>query len=332
MKLKALACGLLALLPVLLGAQSVSYSLPMTTVTVEVDAVQESFFAGPYASYAKKLLGIDVCQYDTFRSYVREVRILTRVEADPATRYSLDAKAAGDRFLALSSQGLVAFGDKAEAENLSWRFDPRPAADFGTRGMTSQTRTEVRTVWQDVRTDTSFTRVPVQESFVTEKSTEVKAREAADLILKARQERFNIATGNTDATFSGEALGAALAELDRVEKEYLTLFTGYTVERAQSGSYDIIPSASARKQQYVAFRLSDRDGLVNDTSGTAYTLEFEPSGVAAAAADAGKGAKAVVHYRIPAVCQVRLTSEGNTLLTGRVPVYQLGSECIYPVK
>ena len=36
----------------------VTYSLPMTTITLDVEAVQETFYAGPYAKYAEKYLGI----------------------------------------------------------------------------------------------------------------------------------------------------------------------------------------------------------------------------------------------------------------------------------
>jgi len=331
MKLKFLAFGLLALIPAWAQAQTVSYSLPQTTVTVEVDAVQESFFAGPYAAYAKKYLGIDARRSDTSRSYVKEVRLLTRVEADPEARYTVETKGSEDRFLALSSQGLVSFQDKLEAGDLVWRFNPQAEADFGAKGVTSSTRTEVRVTWQEVRTDTSFTRVPVEESFEVEKTPEMKAKEAAELILKARQERFNISTGNTDATFSGEALGAALAELDRVEKEYLTLFTGYTVAREQSGSFDVVPSPMAKRQQYTAFRLNDREGLVAEGSGTVYSLEFEPTEVSDGQSTA-KDSRTSVHYRIPAVCNVKLTSGGKTLFQSRIPVYQLGLECIYPLK
>ena len=327
---KALVLGLFLAVPALMQAQTVSYSLPQTTVTVEVDAVQESFFAGPYAPYAKKFLGIDVRRTDSFRSYLKEVRIVTRVEADPSARYTVDTKGAEERFLALSSQGLVSFQDKLEAGDLVWRFSPQPEADFGTRGVTAQTRTEIRTTWQEVETDTAFVRIPVEEAYQVDKTPELKAQEAADLILKARKERFNISTGNTDATFSGEALGAALAELDRVEKEYLTLFTGYTVTREQSGSFDVIPSAKARKQTYPAFHLSDREGLVHVGGDTVFSLEFEP--VEMPAAENAKESRSTVHYRIPAVCNVKLTSEGKTLFLTRFPVYQLGRECLYPLK
>ena len=329
MNLKSFAAGLLLAVPALLEAQTVTYSLPQTTVTVEVDAVQESFFAGPYAPYAKRFLGIDVRETDASRCYVKEVRLVTRVEADPQSRYSVDTKGVEDRFLALTSQGLVSFQDKLEAGDLVWRFNPQPEADFSSKGVTSQTKTETRTIWKEVETDTAFVRMPVEEAYQIQKTPEMKAREAADMVLKARRERFNISTGNTDATFSGEALGAAIAELDRVEKEYLTLFTGYTVAREQSGSFDIVPSGSTRR--YTAFRLNGKEGIVTDGTGTVYSLEFSPEEVSDPQA-ALRDTKNVVHYRIPAVCNVRLTTGGRTLFESRIPVYQLGLEVLYPLK
>lgn len=46
------------------------------------------------------------------------------------------------------------------------------------------------------------------------------------MILSLRQQRINIITGNTDATFSGDALRAAVEEIGRLEEEYMSLFTG----------------------------------------------------------------------------------------------------------
>ena len=330
MKIRTLACSILAAVPVLLQAQTVTYSLPQTTLTVEVDAVQESFFAGPYAPFAKKYLGIQVRQDDYAKASIREVRLVSRLEADPEARFAIDLKSGDERFLELTSLGLVSLPSRPEAEAAVWRFDPQPSADFGSLGATSTTQREVRTTWKEVRTDSTFSRVPVQETIEVERTPEMKAKEAADLILKARRERFNISTGNTDATFSGEALGAALAELDRIEKEYLTLFTGYTVTREQHGSFDVVPSASARKQQYAAFRLSDRDGLVQSGTGTACYIELEPVEVAEVAG--AKDMKNAVHYRVPAVCNVRLTIGGKTLCETRIPVYQLGRESTLPLK
>ena len=37
-----------------------TYSLPSTVLVFEVEAVRENFYAGPYAAYAEKYLGITV--------------------------------------------------------------------------------------------------------------------------------------------------------------------------------------------------------------------------------------------------------------------------------
>ena len=331
MKIRALACCLLAAVPALLQAQTLTYSLPRTTMTVEVEAEQETFFAGPYAGYAKKYLGIDVRQRNQVRTNLREIRLLSRVEADPSARYTAESRGAEDRFLALSSQGLIAFQDKAEAGEAVWRFAPQVSADFTEQGVTSTTRTEVRTTWKEVETDTAFVRVPVEEKVKVEKSMEARAEEAARMVLKAREERFNISSGNTDATFSGEALGAALAELDRIEKEYLALFTGYSVVRPLTQSFDVIPVPGSRKQQYLAFRLSDADGLVTSGSGTPYYLEFEPE-ESEEAQTVAKDVRNAIRYRVPAICKVKLVVDSYALCQARVPVYQLGLESAYPLK
>ena len=38
---------------------TVSYSMPQTVLVFNVEAQKESFYAGPYARYARKYLGID---------------------------------------------------------------------------------------------------------------------------------------------------------------------------------------------------------------------------------------------------------------------------------
>ncbi|MBQ9192761.1 MAG: DUF4831 family protein [Bacteroidales bacterium] len=327
MKFKALMAGLLAAVPALLQAQTVTYSLPRTTVVVEVDAVQETFYAGPYARFARKYLGIDAEQRDAVRVSLQEIRLLTRVEGDPAARYSADIKGGEDRFLALSSQGLVSFQDKAEAGDHVWRFDPQARYDFSAESVTSPTRTEVRTVWKEVQTDTAMVQVPVEESYEVEKTVEMRAQEAAQMVLKARRERFNITVGNTDATYSGEALGAAIRELERVEKEYLRLFVGRTVRRPLKESFDVIPQPGTQK--YLAFRLSDADGIVTEGSAMPYYLEITPESVVEGGV---RDAKNAIRYRIPAPCLVKLTADGNTLLKTRIPVFQLGAESTLPLK
>ena len=59
-----------------------TYSLPMTTITLEVEAVQEVFHAGPYAKYAEKFLGIVPRMKDETLFQLTQVKMTPYVEAD----------------------------------------------------------------------------------------------------------------------------------------------------------------------------------------------------------------------------------------------------------
>ena len=325
---KCFSAFLLLLAATGLRAQEVVYSLPSTTFVIEVDAVQEYFFAGPYAAYASRMLGFDAARQNSVKAHVTRLRLLPCVEADPSVHYP--AEVGLESLLTLSSQGLVSFRDTLEARSLSWRFSPVPRRDYSDKGLTSDRLMRTETTMEMVQVDTGFVQMPVTREVMQDKTLEDKAAEAAEIILSVRQERMNIAMGHTDATFSGEALAAALEELSRIEEEYLALFRGYTVSRPLHGVFDVRPSSGERVQRYVAFLLSDQDGLKPDGKGTPYYLELEvesePEGF-----DGGDRRRRSIRFREPAICRVRLSEDGRQLLETRAPVYQLGKECIMSI-
>ena len=327
---------LLAVPAVAIHAQQVTYSLPRTVISVEVDAVKEVHFAGPYAAFAKQMLGLDVPQKDQYNAFIREIRTAVKVEADHEARYMTASSKASSELLTLSSLGLVSFGSAGEAQASAWNFQRGTQnAGYGDGEVSDPYTTVKKTVYKDVKTDTSFTRVAIQQDVKVAKTLEQKAREAADMVLRARDERFKITIGDTDATFSGEALGAAINELTRVEKEYLQMFTGYTVRTEETKSFEVIPVKGT--DSYDVFRLSDSEGLLpaDAKAGKPYYMDVIPAAPASPQADEAakpsKGGTAVV-YRIPAVCAVTLGTGTTPLVRMRVPVYQLGEESAYYIK
>lgn len=68
---------------------SLVYSLPSTTVRLQVKAQKENFYAGPYAKYAQKYLGIDARQKDAVTCTVTSVTMESYTEADQAVRYTI---------------------------------------------------------------------------------------------------------------------------------------------------------------------------------------------------------------------------------------------------
>ena len=333
--------AVLALMPFMSSAQTgadpegyVTYSLPSTVITLDVEAVQEKFYAGPYARYAEKYLGMKPRMKDETTVQLTQIRMVPLVEADQSRRYSMTAPKKGGNLTSvfkLSSAGLVAFADARGADETIWRFPVDVKGDFSDKGVSSNLTSESATLYRNEKKESAYNRVSVQQNMVVEKTLEQKAAETANTILELRRQRLQIVTGDTDATYSGEAMGAAIEELTRLEKEYMTLFTGYSEYQTQKMRFDVIPEAGRENQMYVAFRISDKNGLApaDDLTGKPVVMEIVPQEISRPVA--AKAAKTeVVYYRIPAICTVKLKEGADLLLQSRIPVYQLGQDSSVP--
>ena len=339
---RTLLMALLVLAPTAVSAQKssdpegyVTYSLPSTTLILNVEAEQECFYAGPYAKFAEKYLGIKVRQKDETRWQITKVGLTSAVEADLARRYTLALKknAPDLSFLKLSSAGLVAFADGGVSDVQAWSFPVQSSADFAAKGVSSNLKSEATTLYRSERKEDAYNKVSVQQNMLVEKSLEQKAAEAAQKIVKLREQRLQIVIGDTDATYSGEAMGAAVAELTRLEQEYMSLFIGYSVYQTKNVSFEIIPDAERESQMYVAFRISDTAGPVpsDNLSGRPVVMEIIPQAVASVDAAPVATKLQTVNYLIPAICTVKVKEGSELLIQSRVPVYQLGVMSSMPV-
>lgn len=312
------------------------YALPQTTVTLAVTAEKETFLAGPYAQYAQKYLG-DAARTDNSVTYsVKSIDLVPYIEADMSNTYmtTLSGKDASlSTFLQMCSQGLIALSDSYTGKQEAWRFPSIAANDrFDGKDPNGNLTTSTTTLYKSVNTENGFRKVAVQQSEVIEKSLEKKAAEAAQTIFNLRKSRVQIITGDTDATFSGEALKAAIDEITRLEEEYMTLFYGIKETSLQTMNFDVTPTAANKQQMYVAFRISTTDGLLpaSDVIGRPVVLQLIPdkTGTVAEGPAASKGAaKKQITYRIPVTATARILDGETMLLQARIPVYQLGTTC-----
>ena len=316
-----------------------SYNLPSTVVTLEVEALQEKFYAGPYAKYAEKYLGMKVRQKDETTYQLTQIKMVPFVEADQSERYSLSVEKGviDASFLKLSSAGLVSFADAAVGGETQWRFPTQTSGDFSGKGVSSNLTSEATVLYKNDRKESTYNKISVQQNMIVAKSLEKKAAETADMILDIRKQRLQIVTGDTDATYSGEAMAAAIGELTRLEEEYLTLFTGYSETQLQKMNFEVIPDPARESQRYIAFRLSDAAGLApaDNLSGKPIVMEFIPQQIAPVEEPSEKSSKkmpeVMAYYRIPAICTVQLIDGVDILLQSRMPVYQLGLTASLPV-
>ncbi len=315
---------------------TVSYCLPNTSLTFEVEAVKEVFHAGPYAKYAQKYLGVEARQQSETTYSLVSVKMTPYIEADQSSRYLISVGSSSvdaSSFLSLTSCGLVAGSDANFGVESVWRFPVEVGGASQENGLISNVSSESTTLYRNVREEDDYTRVAVQQEVMVAKTTEQKAAETASLIFDLRRKRIQILTGDTDATYSGEAMGAAVAEIARLEKEYMSMFVGYTTTSIQTKKYDVVPEKD--RTMYVAFRFSESMGLLNpdDLSGKSLLLEITPNEIPSPVNSKVKASSNVTYavYRVPAVCTLKLTDGTDVLLSTRLPIYQYGFVSTFPL-
>lgn len=318
---------------------AIVYSLPSTTIAFKVTAEHEAYVAGPYAPYAKKYLGIDVRQGSGDFYTIKSIEMVPYVEADPAVSAAINlsgSRSAPANFLNFCSQGLVVLSDGYTGKPTAWRFPSAVNSQEFLKGSTSNIGSTTTTLYKSVVGEEGLEKVPVKQTQTVEKSLEQKAEETAQMIFKLRQNRIDIVTGNTDATYSGEAMAATLQEIARLEAEYMSMFIGKSAKDEQCAVFDVIPSASAPKQMYIAFRLSDTQGLLpaNNMQGRPFVLELVADGEAiapTAVSEAALSTKGRVAYRKPVTVTAKLMDGQKVLMQNRIPVYQFGKILSFPI-
>jgi len=310
---------------------AIVYSLPNTTLQFIVEAECESFVAGPYAIYAQKYLGTAAREENGTFYKLKSVEVVPYIEADPTVNIALNlsSKNASANFLEMTNQGLLIWSDSYAGKRDKMRFpNMNDASVFDKSASSSNLTNEQTTLYRTVGTE----RVAVRQSQVVEKSPEKRAEETADMLFNLRNKKMDIITGETDATFGGDALKAAVEEMNKLEEEYLSLFFGKSEISVQRLSFDVVPVASER-QMYIAFRISETQGLLpsDNLSGRPIVLELIADEKQAAVNMETTSAKGRVLYRKPLMMRTRLSDGQAVILQTRVPIYQLGTLMSFPI-
>ena len=111
----------------------VIYSLPLTTIRLDVEAICETYTPGPYCQWAKKYLGIDVPQEAGVSYTLSRVEMTPYLEADRSCSYIINldgflGKASPASFFEFSTQGLIVLSDENFAEpailRIAFLFQP----------------------------------------------------------------------------------------------------------------------------------------------------------------------------------------------------------------
>jgi hypothetical protein len=310
--------------------EGITYALPRTGLRIKVKAVKETFEPGPYAAYAEQLLGIsDAKNRASVNWFIDDVEMETFAEPDPEQVRKAIGNAA---FLVdLTAEGIIAGINSGKA--------PQGIASLNTSVLIGDNQKDEGFSFANINHTPVYTPGDSTNNFRPVRvSSEAKAAEAAERILECRLTQYHMVAGLMDEFHpDGEAYNTSLKELKQIEKNYLSLFVGRTTYQTEMLSFDFVPTSSAERGE-VVFRFSEDSGVLpsSDLSGKPVTVRVEPekelvskySGLAGS--ENPVAGESGVYYRMPAVVNISLIYELNTLATARTVMAQFGQVAPVP--
>ena len=84
--------------------------------------------------------------------------------------------------------------------------------------------------------------------------------------MKIRGEKFNMIRGFAEVAYSKESIEYMNQQLDKLETEYLNLFTGNTVKHQLKYNFIYYPSGNDNNMFTPLFRFSAKEGLIDTTN------------------------------------------------------------------
>lgn len=317
------------------GAGVEGYSIPRTVVTVTLVQEQETIIRGPYSRYAAKYLGItDAAQSDRMAYRIVGAHLGYNLEADPSATFMFDSR--GDvpvRSFAWQGNGNIAAPttpaamlNGADASSTYGSGLGAQFSDMGISGMTGSSNLTTSGSENYLRMDG------------VDKNTDQMASDAAAAIFRLRKRRFELVTGEQGEGVFGQGLPAALAEIDRLEKEYLALFIGKRYVNITEHKFAVMPSDAARGRITVC-RFTETAGITADSDMSARPINVEymaeRGGSAATSASSakpmGKSSARTLPYRVPRYDLVKVMDGVKMLTQERIPFYQFGTTSDMPV-
>ena len=121
----------------------------------------------------------------------------------------------------------------------------------------------------------------------------------------------------------------AIRELDKIEEEYLSLFTGKRIIRKHAQTYHFVPGYDVDNDRTVMVRFSDTVGFINarESGGTPILLELTDDNKTRALNLVAPSIRQKINYviyRVPDQAYARILFGEEVLLDGYLPVYQYG--------
>ncbi|MDO9510199.1 MAG: DUF4831 family protein [Bacteroidales bacterium] len=322
-----------------------AYALPRTLLNVNLTIKETEFIKGPYAEYASELLGITNPVGQSYKEYeFIDASFNVLAEPDPDQYYFIEveerSKDERNIMISVTENGIIksvnsSASSKDYSRSILEEYKAGAAANTFGLGMSPALQRRVDTIIRIVTVDTTTVRKRFFNIRFEEKPTEQRAREAAEMVAKIRDSRFNLLTGYQETNFSKETMEYMDIQLRKLLDEYVSLFRGLKLERTLNYSFVITPDES--KPNITVCRFSKEGGVLDasDAKGRELVLSLKRQGHTNALPswidNPAESRNPVIYYRIPESVQTGLRFGGKTYDEEMIQISQFGRVGNMPV-
>ncbi|MBN2481880.1 MAG: DUF4831 family protein [Bacteroidales bacterium] len=325
-----------------ISAGSEIYSLPLTIIDVTVYAEEITIVPGPYHEYADKYLSIENVPAAEKKVWtISDIRLGLHEEVDPDFVFCMEKTGRLNQFPGIErllEDSLILFPGNFPGKILFYNTLPDREDDIHYFDLSVKRNFDV----EDSEVIVSMVLPGTDEdkrlmnARAQEKTLERKAEEAANFIIKLRKRRFKLVAGQYDYMPEGLAMTEALRQLDKIEEEYLSLFTGKRVTRQHVRTFHFTPGNDVDNERLVLFRFSDTEGFLNasEEQGKPVLLELTNSNKTTGLDGVGPSIRSnnkFIIYRIPDLAYGKILFGEKLIVDAYIPVFQYGKiVTLYP--
>ena len=307
------------------------YNLPENYLVVSVTLHKISRYAGPFADYAEKLLGLSGAIRENDITYaIGSIEVEMKARTDTSKTYWVEfPRKDNPEQLPLQIY---------ESQDFHWKHE-LPLYNERTRERfemyDNYTLIEkIDTTYEAKEIDSSIVLIPKIHKKMVEKTTAQKADEAMEKIKNIRKAQWLLLTGDFEMDFSN--LPYMISELKQEEESCLSLFSGFTVTEEETCIFVItLPQEKIEMAILPLFDFSERTGVAKKINGAdvvSYQLQLAnqhytdiKSSVIRMQTD--KKQKGSFYYRIPEYYTATLLKQKQVVKSlGQFPISQYGIE------
>ncbi len=321
-----------------LGTKGVIYTLPKTVIKVDVWVEKTSYTKGPYASYAKDLLGLNnMITSDGQRYAIRNMQLsYEHVPDEDQMYYAFLGNLSGRSDISKA----VIFDENGAFAGIS--LNPIEKIGATTSAPIVKHKTQNQTPFkyhadlnQKQITDTVYVRVDVDTAVIQkaslkhttiQKDINARALDAAKRYMNVHNKRIDLLSGYQEIAYDGDAIRVMNQELLKLEDEYLSLFAGSYKVSDEHYTFYCTPRSKQNNTRIPAFYFSESSGPQQQGGGKAVNIVIKSSNdVSSHISDVNtSGNIEGLVYRVPQTAEVSVEYQGRSYDAKIIPLPQLG--------